>query len=1136
MPSTEIRAFVFTDIVGSTRLKKMMPGRDSAERNIQFTERILTPHRALIEEALRRNDGRLISTQGDGHFLEFKSSIQAVLWAVELQQLHHDTAIKTPDNTDLGVKIGIHMGPASADPDRPDDYVGTSVDFAARLVKLGSGGRIVVSEIVATFVRDEEIAGLAVHEHGMFDITGIGNRRVFEIVYREQIPTPLRGVEGAQSSDPHATSVGAPGHSSGGRRSPATVLEPRTGVQIKDFELLEEIGEGGMGKVFKARHVGMGRICVLKLIKDSLLRAGNEEVLERFYQEIQIVAQLQHPNIVQAYHSSSRGDEHHFLVMEFIEGTTLDALIDDREALSVGEACEIVRQTACGLQYIHEHGLVHRDLKPSNLMVAEHSGDDMVKVLDLGLALLVDDTENRITQHRDRAIGTAYYMAPEQWESTTVDIRADIYALGCSFYHMITGNPPFEDSKYSQEYAHQHEPPPAPTTAEPLPEPLRGILMKMLSKAPEDRFAEPQEIVEQIEQFSDASTLGLGQPRRKSKRPPRPSSLSETPVNKQGETRVDEQRSRERRLPMSRSRVGWLFGGVLLTAVLVTILVSALPKPTSQRVTDSEHAAAARSFLLTMPGMNGGWWFEEVPWFFPEMRQHLLSQLTVEQFIELRKRAHQADVGGFYDHLRNLCIESLKAEENGTPVVTRPFKELFEDLEDARPFDEVDPESADKSVWAQIDERLQDSATIADSDRGGFLHLRALLQFKMRSFAEAEKLFQQAADAYHVENQQLQALCICDQAMMMHRLRRYRESGKGFRNARLTMSDADLAPAMVVFTYGMEAEVNLFDPTKRPNDIPKLFEAARTSTFQNGYDQHHPLWALLASREALYYLETWQLRTAEQKGIAAVAMFPKVAGGDPIADLYFRCRQFTAMAQHFLGKMDETESEFKQLVSWIDDLLQSGNIADKEKPYWQRLKPNLLGRLADAQLFGKGDAKGAAASWVGATREARIFEGGAKAPYLVRLLFKRSIAYSLDGQPMEAQHSYTEGMRISVSIDREEQQQVYRIYDDAAAAFLKSDEERIDALVRLLENSAQTTNNLATGTRTSRDDMQILLFVCEYLVYAVAADPAQFDETERALITEQKRQLAAPLEADGEGYLSAVSSAARKLLPERNTP
>ncbi|MFP6657379.1 MAG: protein kinase, partial [Pirellulales bacterium] len=1059
---------------------------------------------------------------------------------VELQQLHHNTPIKTPDNTDLGLKIGIHMGPASTDPDRPDDFVGTSVDYAARLVKLGSEGRIVVSEIVATFVRDEEIADIAVHEHGLFEIAGIGNRRIFEIVYREQMPSPLEGVEDLRSSESRTIpDSGPPSHSSSRRASPVTLFEPRNGVQIKDFELLEEIGEGGMGKVFKARHIGMGRICVLKLIKDSLLRAGNEEVLERFYQEIQLVAQLQHPNIVQAYHSSSRDDDRHFLVLEYIEGATLDALIDDRDALALGEACEIVRQTACGLQYIHEHGLVHRDLKPSNLMVTPRSGDGMVKILDLGLALLVDGTEDRITQCRDRAIGTAYYMAPEQSDSTTVDIRADIYALGCSFYHMITGNAPFEDSRYSQEYAHRHEPPPPPSTAEPLPERLHGILMKMLNKEPDDRFAEPREIVEQIERFSDASTLGFGQPQAKTELPLRPSGLLQPAAGKQEGTAAGDianRRTAGRRLPLLRSRAGGLIAVALLVLALATVLIPALSKSDSQRVVDSEHAAAARGFLLTMPGMNGGWWFEEIPWFFPEMRQHLLNQLSVAQFTNLQQRAHRSDVTAFYNHLRELCRESLNAKESGAPVVSHQFTELFVDLEAARSFDEVDPESAAESIWFRVDKRLQENAKVSGGPRGGFLHLRALLQFKLGSYLDSKNFFRDAATAYHVEDRHLQALCISDYAMMVHRLRDYPESGKSFQSARETVPDVNLAAAMAVFSYSMEAEAKLFDPGERPNDIPQLFQLARDSSFQDGYDKQHPLWVLLASREALYYLETWQLKTSEQKGLAAVAMFPRVSGGEPIADLYFRSRQFKAMAQHFLGKMDAAEAEFEELIKWIDDLLKSGIIADKEKPYWQRLKPNLLGRLADAQLFGKGDAEKAAASWVRATTAGRIFEGGAKSPFLVRLLFKRSIAYSLSGNLNEAQHSRSEGMRISETIDRDEQVQVYSYYDDAAKAFVETGPQRIDLLVSLLEKAAGKVNKLTTVKRTSRDDMQLLLFVCDYLLHARKANPTVFDEARQILIAEQKRRLAAPLETDGAGYLTAVSAAAKKLLPQPGMP
>jgi serine/threonine protein kinase/class 3 adenylate cyclase len=1166
MPATEIRAFVFTDIVGSTRLKKLMPGRDNAERSVLFSEKILTPHRALIEKALARYDGRLISTQGDGHFLEFKSSVQAVMWAVELQQLHQRSPIETPGGGRLGLKIGIHMGPASADPDRPDDYVGTSVDYAARLVKLGTDGRIVVSEIVATFVRDEEIIGVTMHEHGLFDLTGIGSRRVFEVVYDGGTPEPLKSVDGARASDSLPPGSGGSQSTPAPRGGAMTVVQARAGLRIKDYELLEEIGEGGMGKVFKARHVGMGRICVLKLIKESLLRPGNNEILERFYQEIQLVAQLKHPNIVHAYHSSSRDDEYHFLVMEYIDGRTLDQLIDDRGPLALGEACEIVRQAACGLQCIHEHGLVHRDIKPSNLMIAAADSSpsgrpahDVVKILDLGLALLVGDRDARITQFRDRAIGTAFYMAPEQWASTTVDIRADIYSLGCTFYHMVAGEPPFGDSQFGLEHAHRAVPIGPPQTTEPLPDKLLEIMMRMLAKNPQDRFSEPKEIAEQIDHFSDASTLGLGRPRRRERVPPRPRADSETPVSRFDDTAAHDIRfdsGLPRKQTLGRGRAIKIVG-VLAAVLLAALLGSRLLR--SRLVVDSPaHAAAAQHFLLTMPGMNGGWWFDEIPWFFPAMREHLLSQLTVDQFLELQKLGRGTDVDTFYGRLKDLSKESLKATKDGKPIVSNRFVKLFYDLEDSRPFDEFDPAAAKESVWYELDQRLQgevagdaenadaenadvENAEVQNAEvqnaevqnanvqkpKAGDLHLRALLKWQMRDADEADKLFEQARAAYHADGNLLQALCIADHAMMLRQLRRWREAGKRFVAARDTIPQPELAPAMVVFSYGMEAEVKLFDASKERSGIRDLFAAARQEPYASALDANHPLWALLVSREALYGLETWKLKEAEQKAEEAHQMF----AGDPRgqrADLYFRSRQFIAMAQHFLGKMDDAEDEFEGLLRFIDELLASDKIADNAKPQWRRLKPNLLERLGDVRFFGQGETAKAATTWDQAALEGRSFKGGPKAPYLARLHFKRALAYALAGQSAEAQLALDEGTSVAQPIDRDEQQTVFRVYQNAAAAFLAPNEEQIDALIKVLDDADPSQE---TAENANRDDMQILLFICDYLLQQSESQPDAVDATRRAMIDNQRRRLGANLEREGKDYLAAIEAAAAKLVP-----
>ncbi len=1132
MAATEIKAFVFTDVVGSTRLKKLMPGRDSAERNLLFTEKILQPHRALIDDVLQRFDGRLISTQGDGHFLEFQSPAQAVLWAVEVQQRHADTPIVTPAGDALGVKIGIHMGPASADPSQEGNYVGTSVDYAARLVKLATQGKIIVSEVVATFVRDEEIAGVAFYEHGFYELAGIGDKRVFEVIYGEQTPGPLNGDARALDSPPPTAVGGGSGINLAGV---ATVHEPRSGLRIKDYELLEEIGEGGMGKVFKARHIGMGRICVLKLIKDSLLRPGNEEILDRFYQEIQIVAKLKHPNIVQAYHSSSRDDEHHFLVMEYIEGETLDTAIADRGSLPLGEACEIVRQAACGLQYIHEHGLVHRDIKPSNLMIATGAttmGNDNVKILDLGLALLVKGDDGRITRHRDRAIGTAYYMAPEQWTSTTVDIRADIYSLGCSFYHMVCGKPPFEDSGVSQEQAHRFVEIPPPKGMEPVPAPIEEIFLKMLAKKPEERFAQPIEVAQALDHFSDASTLGAGRPRRREALPPRPGQSPKTPAGGHDDTMISGDTSGDQKTGRPTLRHAGSIAGLVALLFVGLLLVPQFFVTGPKRVINSSQNEAAEHFVLTMPGMNGGWWFEEIPWFFPEMRQHLLGQLTVEQYNELAKLARQPDVDQFYRVLHARCVESLQAEKDGRPLVSDRFQQLFEELEDARPFDEFDPESSNSSVWTRAAALLpgggEDPAG-EDADANNVdasdLHLLALLKWKMRSPDEATGLFEQARDAYHTGNKYLKALAIADSARVNHMLREYREAGREYTSARRTVPDIDLSPALAIFCYGMEAEANLYDPSKPSGSIPGLFEEAREQ-FGDQFAANHPMWALLLSREALYYLETWQFQQAVEKSEEAYRMFAPLSRRQQAATLYFRSRQFAAMAHHFLGDMDKAESEFKALLQFIDDLLASSEFAEQEKPQWSSLKPNLLGRLADVQLFGKGQAAVAAGTWDKATDEARSFAGGPKAPYLARLQFKRSIAYSLAGKTEDAQSARAQAVAVAAEV-REEDVEVFRVFDDISAAFLLPADEQIPALMKVVDDSAETARTTSTPGRTNRDDRQVLLFVCDYILAKSVAGESAIDAARLLLVREQRAQLGSVL---GENYLKQLESSAAKLV------
>ncbi len=221
------------------------------------------------------------------------------------------------------------------------------------------------------------------------------------------------------------------------------------------YVLLERLGEGGMGQVFKAREQRLGRTVALKVLRKE--RIDKPDILRRFHTEIQAVARLSHPNIVYAHDAEQVGDAHLF-AMEYVDGIDLARLVKQSGPLPVEQACEAVRQAALGLQHIHEHGMVHRDIKPANLMRTHQSG--VVKVLDMGLARLLDDSGETATTNLTRlgvVMGTVDYIAPEQaMSSRRADIRSDLYALGCSFYYLLTGQVPFPvEEAMAKLLAHQ---------------------------------------------------------------------------------------------------------------------------------------------------------------------------------------------------------------------------------------------------------------------------------------------------------------------------------------------------------------------------------------------------------------------------------------------------------------------------------------------------------------------------------------------------------------------------------------------------------------------------------------------------------------------------------------------------------
>jgi serine/threonine-protein kinase len=270
-------------------------------------------------------------------------------------------------------------------------------------------------------------------------------------------------------------------------RGPELVLGP--------YLLLERLGEGGMGQVFKARHQKLERVVALKVIRKE--RLAHPDAVRRFHREVRAAAQLSHLHVVHAYDADEVGGTH-FFAMEYVEGTDLAALCKQRGPLPVREACEYVRQAALGLQHAHERGLVHRDVKPSNLLLAAR--DQVVKVLDMGLARLADrggETDSTSALTAEGAVmGTPDYLAPEQTlDSHTVDIRADLYSLGCTLYYLLSGRVPFPGGSLGQKLIrHQLREPESVEQLRPeVPAAVAAVVRKLMAKKPEERYQTPAE-------------------------------------------------------------------------------------------------------------------------------------------------------------------------------------------------------------------------------------------------------------------------------------------------------------------------------------------------------------------------------------------------------------------------------------------------------------------------------------------------------------------------------------------------------------------------------------------------------------------------------------------------------------------
>jgi serine/threonine protein kinase len=276
-----------------------------------------------------------------------------------------------------------------------------------------------------------------------------------------------------------------------------------------DYVVLDKLGAGGMGQVFKARHRRMERIVALKVLPPAAMKSPDS--IKRFQREVHAAAKLNHPNIVTAY-DAGEANGIHYLVMEYVDGKDLSAIVKQSGPLSLSQAIDYMLQAARGLAYAHSKGVIHRDIKPANLLL---DAEGTVKVLDMGLARFdnpVGAAAEGLTS-TGSVLGTVDYIAPEQAQNTRLaDARSDIYSLGCSLYRLLTGSPPYEgETAVEKIFAHVQQPIPSLRQKRPdVPELLDRAYQRMVAKDPAQRYQGMAEVVAELEKCKSVPVINTG--------------------------------------------------------------------------------------------------------------------------------------------------------------------------------------------------------------------------------------------------------------------------------------------------------------------------------------------------------------------------------------------------------------------------------------------------------------------------------------------------------------------------------------------------------------------------------------------------------------------------------------------------
>ena len=805
--------------------------------------------------------------------------------------------------------------------------------------------------------------------------------------------------------------------------------------RLGDYEILEQIGQGGMGVVYRAQHTLLNQVVALKVLTEPLL--GDAQAVIRFRREMLSMGGLNHPHVIRALNAGEdRGV--HFLVTEFVDGITLRDLVHQQGPLAPGVACELIRQAAVGLQYVHARGLVHRDIKPATLMLTR---EGIVKILDLGLARLQVGAINRELTLSGQPMGTVDYMAPEQWmDPSAVDIRADIYSLGCTLFFLSAGQTPTEADSRSAQLRRQARRPAGPLprlcdVRRDCPLEVQRILEFMLAEEADDRFDTPGEVADAVGQFADAQqlstllqqaswTAGVDEKRFGS----RPSHTRETATRRSSTaSRTSTPRYRTGTKPLRiHYREVYGVGAALIVALVIWLglkygRIRELPPGDSPEVSAVASVASVDE-ICAVPGPNGPWWFDETPWLTPFVRRAIGEELVQDSLrIPLPAGMSRVDnpvLSSNVEAVEDWLLGLARATQGRLTV---PERTLLDELVRVSQEDLTDEELA---------LRLRAGAEHFSDDLGAVvewsavdLHTQGVLQHKIAMISSDRPRAETAAGTYEeaiaayvslgTAAEPLRARCLVDAGELYSRvLKEYPEAKLRFRSARAISS----APVLLqVDAWVSEAVASAI---ANPDAAEKYAEAGYALTnakerLAEGqlHGQFHPFAAHVYERYAWILMDQWNVRKAagEFKDARAIRFENYWKSKNDLAQIFvFHNDHGQAMAERYCGDVKLARAQYDLVIREIEKAVAKAE-AEPGKLGAQRLRrelrerhSNSCERRADCELY-QGAAGGAPVDLKEAARLYAVARDEADdAAVRVAMTCKRAIVLALDGQVTRA--------------------------------------------------------------------------------------------------------------------------------------